>query len=122
MFKRFDRDRINPMPLEDLTIKKREKTIFFGIPFSSASECWRDGAPYLGKLIYVREHDFSDEVEILDIPVDIKFIATKKVVTLKPYILPFKKKRVEIFNLEKFKNFIEYNGVTNILFPNPLWK
>ncbi len=89
MFKRFDRDRINPMPLEDLTIKKREKTIFFGTPFSSASECWRDGAPYLGKLIYVRERDFSDEVEILDIPVDIKFIATKKVITLKPYILPF---------------------------------
>jgi len=119
MFKRFDRDRINPMPLEDLTIKKREKTIFFGTPFSSASECWRDGAPYLGKLIYVKERDFSDEVEILDIPVDIKFIATKKVITLRPYILPFKKKRVEIFNLEKFKKFIEYNGITNILFPNP---
>ncbi|MBD3795782.1 MAG: glycosyltransferase [Epsilonproteobacteria bacterium] len=77
-FKKFDKDGLHPTPLIDKR-KKVENVLFFGVPFSSASECIRDAMPHLGNIIYTSEYYYKNDDETLNEEQFKKFLEYNKI-------------------------------------------
>jgi predicted glycosyltransferase involved in capsule biosynthesis len=77
-FRQFDKDKLHPPPLLDMTFR-RKRTLFFGTPGASSMECIRGAIPYLGDMLCVNESVFLNESGDFDTKSFETFISYQKV-------------------------------------------